>query len=183
MRWPGVVAVRCGLSAFIGLALQGDTLPCAPPMGPIWRIPLLGLHCSRSTGSLSLARTHGGGAWFCFAHAVFVLRAVANPDAAHALVIRCAVFVVRRGICGACAGLAGRICRPSSPLCSEGMVAGADGSRLRCDVLPRGARASAARRVPVRWHDDVAILSAGASVEVQRSGWHDAVCATISCLP
>jgi general nucleoside transport system permease protein len=120
-----------GLSAFIGLALQGDTLPVrgvdgvqilrdVPFIGPA----LFALHWLVYF-SLALAAAV---AWFLFrTRSGLILRAVGeSPDAAHALGhsvrrIRCAALAFG----GACAGLAGAyLSTIYTPLWSEGMVAG-----------------------------------------------------------
>lgn len=120
-----------GLSAFIGLALQGDTLPVrgndgVPILGDI---PFLGaaLFAQHWLVYFALALT-AAVAWFLFrTRGGLILRAVGeSPDAAHALghpvrPIRCAALAFG----GACAGLAGAyLSTIYTPLWSEGMVAG-----------------------------------------------------------
>ncbi|MBA3253810.1 MAG: ABC transporter permease [Pseudomonadota bacterium] len=120
-----------GLSAFIGLALQGDTLPARGSDGvPLLRdIPFVGPALFAQHWlvyfSLALAATV---AWFLFrTRAGLILRAVGeSPESAHALGhpvrrIRCAAVAFG----GACAGLAGAyLSTIYTPLWSEGMVAG-----------------------------------------------------------
>jgi simple sugar transport system permease protein len=120
-----------GLSAFIGLALQGDTLPVRGADGvQILRdVPFIGpaLFAQHWLVYFSLALT-AAVAWFLFrTRSGLILRAVGeSPDAAHALGhsvrrIRCAALAFG----GACAGLAGAyLSTIYTPLWSEGMVAG-----------------------------------------------------------
>lgn len=119
-----------GLSAFIGLALQGDTLPARGADGvPMLRdVPLIGpVFAQHWLVYFSLVLT-AAVAWFLFrTRGGLILRAVGDsPDAAHALGhpvqrIRCAALVFG----GACAGLAGAyLSTIYTPLWSEGMVAG-----------------------------------------------------------
>jgi simple sugar transport system permease protein len=120
-----------GLSAFIGLALQGDTLPVRGVDGvQILRdVPFIGpaLFAQHWLVYFSLALT-AAVAWFLFrTRSGLILRAVGeSPDAAHALGhsvrrIRCAALAFG----GACAGLAGAyLSTIYTPLWSEGMVAG-----------------------------------------------------------
>jgi simple sugar transport system permease protein len=120
-----------GLSAFIGLGLQGDTLPVRGTDGvQILRdIPFIGpaLFAQHWLVYFSLALT-GAVAWFLFrTRSGLILRAIGeSPDAAHALGhsvrrIRCAALAFG----GACAGLAGAyLSTIYTPLWSEGMVAG-----------------------------------------------------------
>jgi ABC-type uncharacterized transport system permease subunit len=120
-----------GLSAFIGLALQGDTLPVRGVDGvQILRdVPFIGpaLFAQHWLVYFSLALT-AAVAWFLFrTRGGLILRAVGeSPDAAHALghsvrLIRCAALAFG----GACAGLAGAyLSTIYTPLWSEGMVAG-----------------------------------------------------------
>ena len=120
-----------GLSAFIGLKLQGDTLPPRGPDGlPILRdIPLIGpaLFAQHWFVYVALALAVVV-AWFLFrTRGGLVLRAVGEaPESAHALGysvrrIRCTALVFG----GACAGLAGAyLSIVYTPLWSEGMVAG-----------------------------------------------------------
>ncbi len=120
-----------GLSAFIGLALQSETLPARGADGVpfLQDIPLIGpaLFAQHWVVYLSLALT-AAVAWFLFrTRAGLVLRAVGeSPDSAHALGhpvrrIRCAALAFG----GACAGLAGAyLSTIYTPLWSEGMVAG-----------------------------------------------------------
>ena len=120
-----------GLSAFIGLALQGATLPVRGADGvPVLRdIPFIGpaLFAQHWVVYLSLALT-AVVAWFLFrTRGGLVLRAVGeSPESAHALGhsvrrIRCAALAFG----GACAGLAGAyLSTIYTPLWSEGMVAG-----------------------------------------------------------
>lgn len=120
-----------GLSAFIGLALQGATLPMRDTDGvPILRdVPFIGpaLFAQHWLVYFSLALTVVV-AWFLFrTRSGLILRAVGeSPDAAHALGhsvrrIRCAALAFG----GACAGLAGAyLSTIYTPLWSEGMVAG-----------------------------------------------------------
>jgi ABC-type uncharacterized transport system permease subunit len=120
-----------GLSAFIGLALQGDTLPVRGVDGvQILRdVPFIGpaLFAQHWLVYFSLALT-AAVAWFLFrTRGGLILRAVGeSPDAAHALGhsvrrIRCAALAFG----GACAGLAGAyLSTIYTPLWSEGMVAG-----------------------------------------------------------
>ncbi len=120
-----------GLSAFIGLALQGETLPLrvADGVPGLRDIPFLGpaLFAQHWLVYLSLALT-AGVAWFFFrTRGGLVLRAVGeSPESAHALGhpvrrIRCAALAFG----GACAGLAGAyLSTIYTPLWSEGMVAG-----------------------------------------------------------
>jgi general nucleoside transport system permease protein len=120
-----------GLSAFIGLGLQGDTLPVRDTDGvPILRdVPFIGpaLFAQHWLVYFSLALT-AVIAWFLFrTRSGLILRAVGeSPDAAHALGhsvrrIRCAALAFG----GACAGLAGAyLSTIYTPLWSEGMVAG-----------------------------------------------------------
>ncbi len=120
-----------GLSAFIGLALQGETLPVRGTDGvPLLReIPFIGAALFAQHWlvyfSLGLAVAV---AWFLFrTRGGLILRAVGeSPDSAHALGypvrrIRCAALAFG----GACAGLAGAyLSTIYTPLWSEGMVAG-----------------------------------------------------------
>jgi simple sugar transport system permease protein len=120
-----------GLSAFIGLGLQGDTLPVRGTDGvQILRdIPFIGpaLFAQHWLVYFSLALTVAV-AWFLFrTRSGLILRAIGeSPDAAHALGhsvrrIRCAALAFG----GACAGLAGAyLSTIYTPLWSEGMVAG-----------------------------------------------------------
>jgi simple sugar transport system permease protein len=120
-----------GLSAFIGLAFQGDTLPVRGADGvQILRdVPFIGpaLFAQHWLVYFSLALT-AAVAWFLFrTRSGLILRAVGeSPDAAHALGhsvrrIRCAALAFG----GACAGLAGAyLSTIYTPLWSEGMVAG-----------------------------------------------------------
>jgi len=120
-----------GLSAFIGLGLQGDTLPARGTDGvQILRdIPFSGpaLLAQHWLVYFSLALT-AAVAWFLFrTRSGLILRAIGeSPDAAHALGhsvrrIRCAALAFG----GACAGLAGAyLSTIYTPLWSEGMVAG-----------------------------------------------------------
>ena len=120
-----------GLSAFIGLALQGDTLPARGVDGvPLLReVPFLGpaLFAQHWLVYFSLALA-AAVAWFLFrTRAGLILRAVGeSPESAHALGhsvrrIRCAAVAFG----GACAGLAGAyMSTVYTPLWSEGMVAG-----------------------------------------------------------
>jgi general nucleoside transport system permease protein len=120
-----------GLSAFIGLALQGDTLPVRGVDGvQILRdVPFIGpaLFAQHWLVYFSLALA-AAVAWFLFrTRGGLILRAVGeSPDAAHALGhsvrrIRCAALAFG----GACAGLAGAyLSTIYTPLWSEGMVAG-----------------------------------------------------------
>jgi len=120
-----------GLSAFIGLALQGDALPVRGADGvQILRdVPFIGpaLFAQHWLVYFSLALT-AAVAWFLFrTRSGLILRAVGeSPDAAHALGhsvrrIRCAALAFG----GACAGLAGAyLSTIYTPLWSEGMVAG-----------------------------------------------------------
>jgi general nucleoside transport system permease protein len=120
-----------GLSAFIGLALQGDTLPARGVDGvPLLRdVPFFGpaLFAQHWLVYLSLALA-AAVAWFLFrTRAGLILRAVGeSPESAHALGhsvrrIRCAAVAFG----GACAGLAGAyMSTVYTPLWSEGMVAG-----------------------------------------------------------
>ncbi|HVE89873.1 MAG TPA: ABC transporter permease [Burkholderiaceae bacterium] len=119
-----------GLSAFIGLALQGDTLPARGADGvPLLRdMPLIGpVFAQHWVVYFALALT-AAVAWFLFrTRGGLMLRAVGeSPDAAHALGhpvqrVRCAALVFG----GACAGLAGAyLSTIYTPLWSEGMVAG-----------------------------------------------------------
>lgn len=120
-----------GLSAFIGLALQGETLPARGVDGVpgLREIPFIGpaLFAQHWLVYLSLALT-AAVAWFLFrTRGGLVLRAVGeSPESAHALGhpvrrIRCAALAFG----GACAGLAGAyLSTIYTPLWSEGMVAG-----------------------------------------------------------
>ena len=120
-----------GLSAFIGLTLQGDTLPARGADGvPILRdVPFIGpaLFAQHWLVYFSLALA-AAVAWFLFrTRGGLILRAVGeSPDSAHALGhpvrrIRCAALAFG----GACAGLAGAyLSTIYTPLWSEGMVAG-----------------------------------------------------------
>ena len=120
-----------GLSAFIGLALQGDTLPLRGVDGvPLLRdVPFFGpaLFAQHWLVYFSLALA-AAVAWFLFrTRAGLILRAVGeSPESAHALGhsvrrIRCAAVAFG----GACAGLAGAyMSTVYTPLWSEGMVAG-----------------------------------------------------------
>ena len=120
-----------GLSAFIGLALQGDILPARGTDGvPILRdVPFIGpaLFAQHWLVYFSLALT-ATVAWALFhTRSGLILRAVGDsPDSAHALGhpvrrIRCAALAFG----GACAGLAGAyLSTIYTPLWSEGMVAG-----------------------------------------------------------
>ena len=120
-----------GLSAFIGLSLQGNSLPPRAADGlPMLRdVPFLGpaVFAQHWLVYLSLGLT-AVVAWFLFrSRAGLILRAVGeSPAAAHAL-----GHPVRRirfaaiGFGGACAGLAGSyLSTIYTPLWSEGMVAG-----------------------------------------------------------
>ncbi len=120
-----------GLSAFIGLPLQGETLPVRAADG----IPLLrdiaffgpALFAQHWLVYASLALTVAV-AWFLFrTRGGLVLRAVGeSPESAHALGypvrrIRCAALAFG----GLCAGLAGAyLSTIYTPLWAEGMVAG-----------------------------------------------------------
>ena len=120
-----------GLSAFIGMSLQGNSLPPRAADGlPMLRdIPFIGPAVFAQHWlvyfSLGLAAAV---AWFLFrSRAGLILRAVGeSPDAAHALghpVRRIRFAAVAFG--GACAGLAGSyLSTIYTPLWSEGMVAG-----------------------------------------------------------
>ncbi|MGH6611133.1 MAG: ABC transporter permease, partial [Burkholderiaceae bacterium] len=120
-----------GLSAFIGLTLQGETLPARGADGvPLLRdVPFFGpaLFEQHWLVYASLVLTVAV-AWFLFrTRGGLVLRAVGEaPESAHALghrvrSIRCAALVFG----GACAGLAGAyLSTVYTPLWSEGMVAG-----------------------------------------------------------
>jgi simple sugar transport system permease protein len=120
-----------GLSAFIGLALQGDILPARGVDGvPLLRdVPFVGpaLFAQHWLVYFSLALA-AAVAWFLFrSRAGLILRAVGeSPESAHALGhsvrrIRCAAVAFG----GACAGLAGAyMSTVYTPLWSEGMVAG-----------------------------------------------------------
>lgn len=120
-----------GLSAFIGLAVQGEALPVRGSDGvPGLRdIPFVGpaLFAQHWLVYFSLALT-AAVAWFLFrTRGGLVMRAVGeSPESAHALGhpvrrIRCAALV----FAGACAGLAGAyLSTIYTPLWSEGMVAG-----------------------------------------------------------
>lgn len=120
-----------GLSALIGLRLQGHTLPARGIGGlPMLRdIPFLGpaLFAQHWLVYFSLALA-AAVAWFLYrTRGGLVLRAVGeSPEAAYALGhsvrrIRCAALVFG----GACAGLAGAyLSTVYTPLWSEGMVAG-----------------------------------------------------------
>ncbi|HKO68958.1 MAG TPA: ABC transporter permease [Burkholderiaceae bacterium] len=120
-----------GLSAFIGLRLQGDTLPARGMDGlPILRdIPFLGpaVFAQHWLVYFSLALA-AAVTWFLYrTRGGLVLRAIGeSPDAAYALGhsvrrIRCVALVFG----GACAGLAGAyLSTVYTPLWSEGMVAG-----------------------------------------------------------
>ncbi len=120
-----------GLSAFIGLALQGDTLPARGSDGVLLLrdVPFVGpaLFAQHWLVYFSLALA-AAVAWFLFrTRAGLILRAVGeSPESAHALGhpvrrIRCAAVAFG----GACAGLAGAyLSTIYTPLWSEGMVAG-----------------------------------------------------------
>ncbi len=120
-----------GLSAFIGLGLQGATLPARGTDGvPLLRdIPFIGpaLFSQHWLVYLALVLT-AAVAWFLFrTRGGLVLRAVGeSPESAHALGhsvrrIRCAALVFS----GGCAGLAGAyLSTIYTPLWSEGVVAG-----------------------------------------------------------
>lgn len=120
-----------GLSAFIGLALQGDTLPVRGVDGvPLLReVTFVGpaLFAQHWLVYFSVALA-AAVAWFLFrTRAGLILRAVGeSPESAHALGhsvrrIRCAAVAFG----GACAGLAGAyLSTIYTPLWSEGMVAG-----------------------------------------------------------
>ena len=120
-----------GLSAFIGMSLQGNSLPPRAADGlPMLRdVPFIGPAVFAQHWlvyfSLGLAAAV---AWFLFrSRAGLILRAVGeSPDAAHALghpVRRIRFAAVAFG--GACAGLAGSyLSTIYTPLWSEGMVAG-----------------------------------------------------------
>ena len=120
-----------GLSAFIGLTLQGDVLPVRGTDGVamLRDVPFIGpaLFAQHWLVYFSLALT-AGVAWLLFrTRSGLILRAVGeSPDAAHALGysvrrIRCAALAFG----GACAGLAGAyLSTIYTPLWSEGMVAG-----------------------------------------------------------
>ena len=120
-----------GLSAFIGISLQGNSLPPRAADGlPMLRdIPFIGpaLFAQHWLVYFSLALA-AAVAWFLFrSRAGLILRAVGeSPDAAHALghpVRRIRFVAVAFG--GACAGLAGSyLSTIYTPLWSEGMVAG-----------------------------------------------------------
>lgn len=120
-----------GLSAFIGVPLQGQTLPTrgADGIPQLRDLPFLGPALFAQHwlvyASLALAASV---AWFVFrTRGGLTLRAVGEePEAAHALgyrvrLIRCAALVFG----GACAGLAGAyLSMIYTPLWAEGMVAG-----------------------------------------------------------
>jgi ABC-type uncharacterized transport system permease subunit len=120
-----------GLSAFIGLSLQGNALPPRVADGlPMLRdVPFLGpaVFAQHWLVYLSLGLT-AVVAWFLFrSRAGLILRAVGeSPAAAHALghpVRRIRFAAIAFG--GACAGLAGSyLSTIYTPLWSEGMVAG-----------------------------------------------------------
>jgi len=120
-----------GLSAFIGLALQGDSLPPRAADGvPMLRdLPFIGpaLFAQHWLVYFALALT-AAVAWFLFrTRGGLILRAVGeSAEAAHALghaVRRIRVAALAFG--GACAGLAGAyLSTVYTPLWSEGMVAG-----------------------------------------------------------
>ena len=120
-----------GLSAFIGLSLQGSSLaPRVSDGVPVLRdVPFIGpaLFAQHWVVYLSLALT-AAVAWFLFrTRSGLILRAVGeSPDAAHALghPVR-AIRVASLAFGGACAGLAGAyLSTIYTPLWSEGMVAG-----------------------------------------------------------
>ncbi len=120
-----------GLSAFIGLALNGGTLPARGGEGvPMLRdIPFIGtaLFAQHWLAYFAVALA-AAVAWFLFrTRSGLILRAVGDsPESAHALgyrvrSIRCAAVAFG----GACAGLAGAyLSTVYTPLWSEGMVAG-----------------------------------------------------------
>ena len=120
-----------GLSAFIGLALPGETLPARGGDGvPMLRdFPFLGpaLFAQHWLVYVSLSLT-AAIAWFLFrTRGGLILRAVGeSPESAHALGhsvrrIRCSAVAFG----GACAGLAGAYMSTIyTPLWSEGMIAG-----------------------------------------------------------
>ena len=120
-----------GLSAFIGLSLQGNSLPPRASDGlPMLReVPFIGpaVFSQHWLVYFSLGLT-AAVAWFLFrSRAGLILRAVGeSPDAAHALghpVRRIRFAAIMFG--GACAGLAGSyLSTIYTPLWSEGMVAG-----------------------------------------------------------
>lgn len=120
-----------GLAAFIGLGLQGETLPTRTADGlpllqdlPFFGPALFAQHWLVYVAPLLTAAV----AWFLFrTRGGLVLRAVgAAPEAAHALghpvrAVRCAAVAFG----GACAGLAGAyLSIIYTPLWSEGIVAG-----------------------------------------------------------
>ena len=120
-----------GLSAFIGLSLQGSSLPARGADGlPMLRdIPFIGpaLFAQHWLVYLSLVLT-AVVAWFLFrTRSGLILRAVGeSPGAAHALghPVRHIQFAAL-AFGGACAGLAGAyLSTIYTPLWSEGMVAG-----------------------------------------------------------
>lgn len=120
-----------GVATFIGIGVQGETLPARATDGlPIlrdleWVGPALFAHHWMVYASLALA---GAAAWFLFAtRGGLVLRAVGeSPESAHALgypvrQIRWAALAFG----GSCAGLAGAyLSTIYTPLWSEGVVAG-----------------------------------------------------------
>ena len=120
-----------GLSAFIGLSLQGNSLPPRAVEGlpMLSDIPFIGpaVFAQHWLVYFSLGLT-AAVAWFLFSsRAGLILRAVGeSPDAAHALghpVRRIRFAAIAFG--GACAGLAGSyLSTIYTPLWSEGMVAG-----------------------------------------------------------
>ena len=120
-----------GVSAFIGLALQGEPLPTRSPDGvPVLRdLPIVGpaLFAHHWLVYFALVLTFAV-SWFLFrTRGGLILRAVgASPESAHAL-----GHPVRRVRClaltfgGACAGLAGAYMSTIyTPLWSDGLVAG-----------------------------------------------------------
>ena len=120
-----------GVATFIGIGVQGETLPARAADGvPVLRDlalfgPALFAHHWMFYASLALA---GAAAWFLFAtRGGLILRAVGeSPESAHALgypvrLIRWAALAFG----GACAGLAGAyLSTIYTPLWSEGIVAG-----------------------------------------------------------
>jgi len=120
-----------GLSAFIGLGLQGATLPPRGADGIFllrdiaWLGPALFSQHALVYLALALA---AGSAWFLFrTRGGLVLRAVGDsPDSAHALGLPVRrVRLAALAFSGACAGLAGAyLSTIYTPLWSEGIVAG-----------------------------------------------------------